>query len=359
MRKIPNTNPIYNHVFPLDASRQFWELPWPRKAAGAIWPIFLPFLGCPAHCIFCGQEAQTGGRCVASLEELERLLEHEAQGLAERKRKGLPPPQLAFYGGTFTAMADKYLHLCLRTASQWRTAGLINGFRCSTRPDCLNADIMGRMRDSGCQLVELGIQSFAPEALRVSGRGYTPEQALEAMAMLRDAGLGPGIQLLPGMPGSVPADFLGDVRLAIQNGAVCLRFYPCVVLDGTGLAPLWKRGVYTPWSLTRTLDQLTQGWLMAAEEGIPVIRMGLSPQKGMRMLAGPWHEALGSRVMGRALALFVARCRGRKGTILYVPKHAQGCFWGWRQELAEFWGRQRIKKVYFWQRDCVRLEWEW
>lgn len=332
------------------------EMPWPVKADTCIWPVFLPFLGCPAHCVFCGQEAQTGVRRPASLEALEAVLQQHGAGLTQRLQEGSRPPQLAFYGGTFTAMDGECLHLCLRWAALWRQAGLISGFRCSTRPDCISPEIIASLKNAGCRLVELGIQSFAPRALAGSERGYTPQQALTALAMLREAGLGPGVQLLPGMPGSLPGDFLADVCLAIREGASCLRFYPCVVLDGTGLAALWRRGAYEPWPLARALDELAEAWLMAAMAQIPVIRMGLAAQPGMKILAGPWHEALGARVMGRALALFAARRKNSGPLSVYAPRSVQGCFWGWRQELAGFWRRQRLLRVQFWQRDYVRLE---
>ena len=141
----------------------------------------------------------------------------------------------------------------------------------------------------GCRTVELGIQSFSDTALQASERHYSGRQAAEACRLVRDAGLALGVQLLPGMPGHQPEDFLADVRRALSLGADMLRFYPCLVLAGTELARRWQQGLYTPWPLPQTLSLLARGWLYARRAGVPVIRMGLAPEPGMEaaLLAGP------------------------------------------------------------------------
>lgn len=329
---------------------------WQTFPKLVIWPIFLPFLGCRAHCVFCNQRTQTGQDAIASLSQLQRLLQGVEDSLRERRKLRQMVPQLAFYGGTFTAMPPVYLELCLEAAKKWRDLKLISGFRCSTRPDCLNTDIITHLQDAGCVLVELGLQTFALEALCQTGRGYGPEQAMEACSLLRTNNMDFGIQLMPGMPGSQHGDFLRDVHIAIEQGARCLRFYPCLVLAETNLEAIWRNGNFQPWSLTRAMDQLAQGILLAIQASIPVIRMGLAPQSGLKILAGPWHNALGSRVMGRALALLVARQHVYSPITLTVPKSAQGYIWGWRQELADFWKRQRLTEVKYWQHPRILLE---
>ena len=195
-------------------------------------------------------------------------------------------------------------------ADSLRRDGCITRFRCSTRPDRLDAALLARLRRHGCRTVELGIQSFSDTALQASERHYSGRQATEACRLVRDAGLALGVQLLPGMPGHQPEDFLADVRRALDLGADMLRFYPCLVLAGTELARRWQQGLYAPWPLPRTLSLLARGWLYARRAGVPVIRMGLAPEPGMEaaLLAGPADRNLGGRVLGRALWLHVCAC---------------------------------------------------
>ena len=198
--------------------------------------------------------------------------------------------------------------------------------------------------------MELGVQSFADDALAASKRGYDGATALAACARVKAAGLALGVQLLPGMPGNSTADFLRDVPLALDAGADMLRFYPCLVLEGTALARMWRQNLYAPWPLEETLDCLAQGWLVAQEAGVPVIRMGLAPEAALTeaVLAGPVDPALGSRIMGRALLLAVRRALATLAASsgmaapprlqsLHVPPSCQGYIWGMRGELRAAW----------------------
>ena len=209
--------------FPLSAS---WP---PFRRARPIVPVFLPFRGCPTRCVFCAQDVQTGQIGARP----DRILDKARAVLDLRAARGLPPAELAFYGGTFTALPETERDACLEFAAAALARGRITAFRCSTRPDCLDAALLARLRQAGCTAVELGVQSFADAALSAARRGYDGAAALRACARVKAAGLALGVQLLPGMPGTSPEIFLADVPLALDAGADMLRFYPCLVLAGT------------------------------------------------------------------------------------------------------------------------------
>ncbi|MDD4702572.1 MAG: radical SAM protein [Desulfovibrio sp.] len=345
-------------------------LPWvvPRQQGHTLIPLFIPFSGCPVRCVFCAQDVQTGlAACmdaatpaaaapVLPASTLANLLDQARENLESRSARGLPPAELAFYGGTFTAMPLPEQSACLDLAQEALERGWIHSFRCSTRPDCVDAPVLARLRAAGCGCVELGVQSFANEALVASKRGYDGKTALRACALVKEAGLTLGVQLLPGMPGHTPAEFLDDVPLALAAGADMLRFYPCLVLEGTALARMWRQGLYSPWGLEDTLNCLARGWLLAQKAGVPVIRMGLAPEASLdaAVLAGPVDAALGSRVMARALLLAVrqqleqmpaASTAAPAPTVaaqpvlraLCVPPSCQGYVWGLRGELRLAW----------------------
>lgn len=246
---------------------------------------------------------------------------------------------------------------CLDLARKALERGWIHSFRCSTRPDCVDAAVLDRLRAAGCGCVELGIQSFADDALVASKRGYDGAAAQRACAHVKAAGLTLGVQLLPGMPGHNPADFLRDVPLALAAGADMLRFYPCLVLEGTALARMWRQGLYAPWELEDTLNCLAQGWLLAQEACVPVIRMGLAPEASLdaALLAGPVDPALGSRVMARALLLAVRQHLEQMAAAsglaappvlkaLCAPSSCQGYIWGMRGELRAAWARLGLSR---------------
>ena len=204
----------------------------------AIVPFFLPFAGCPHRCLFCAQDKQTGhtrpSDCLPYPQALANLLSeletHHMERTASR------PIELAFYGGTFTALPERLQTECLALAMQAKEKGIVCRVRCSTRPDALRPDRLQALRHAGLDLVELGIQSFHTEALLDVQRGYNGDRAREGCRLIKESGLKLGIQLLPGMPGSTPQRFSEDVEEALAFSPSCLRFYPCLVVDGTPLA---------------------------------------------------------------------------------------------------------------------------
>lgn len=354
-------------VLPLD----FGWLQSGREQRQTVVPVFLPFRGCPVRCVFCAQDVQTGlGDCQRpeggdqeQAADVHGLLLTARNNLRVLYEAGRPADELAFYGGTFTALPGDDLTACLNLAREAQQQGWIRSFRCSTRPDRVDAAVLERLRAAGCGVVELGVQSFADSALAASRRGYNGDTARGACAQVRAAGLKLVVQLLPGMLGHRPENFRDDVAQALAAGAAMLRFYPCLVLEGTGLAAMWREGRYAPWSLETTLEALAHGWLMAARAGVPVIRMGLAPEPGLdeAVLAGPVDKELGGRVRGRALLLAVEAVlagAGRKAASrhaptsaplfdLHLPRSVQGFFWGSGGELRERWSALGLRSVFF------------
>jgi histone acetyltransferase (RNA polymerase elongator complex component) len=254
-----------------------------------------------------------------------------------------PPPEAAFYGGTFTLLAERDLSACLALVRRLRREGIIAGARCSTRPDAVNQAVLDRLEEAGFTCLELGIQSFSSAALKKAGRGYTRETALAACALTRRSGLALGIQLMPGMPGADAATSREDVALAASLAPDVVRLYPCLVLEGSGLAAMWREGRYTPWEEEETVAFLAEACLAFWSAGTRVIRLGLAPQEGLKeaVLAGPRHPALGSRARGLALFLFLEKRLRSAGFSaanpprLDLPRSRQGEFWGHGGELAD------------------------
>jgi len=72
----------------------------------------------------------------------------------------------------------------------------------STRPDCINEDILNIQKEYDVDIIELGIQSLDNEVLRMSNRGHTREHSINASKLIKDYGFILGHQVMPGLPGS-------------------------------------------------------------------------------------------------------------------------------------------------------------
>ena len=184
-------------------------------------PFFLPFAGCPFRCLYCAQDLVTGQEHHDPLSLRFQRLHKE---LLQRRRPDRDPPQLAFYGGTFTALPLDAMNYCLEQAQHLLEQGLISALRCSTRPDALPDDRLLRLREAGMTTIELGIQSFDEGALRATERGYGSIKACEACTKVKDYGFELGVQLLPGMPGLSPGRFPRMFRMLSRWGQVFYVF---------------------------------------------------------------------------------------------------------------------------------------
>ncbi len=325
-------------------------LSWPlsHTAPKSILPIFIPFSGCPQRCIFCAQEVQSG----TEIRSTAMALAQAERQLQDRKARALPPIEVGFFGGTFTALPQEDFSHCLDFVYKAREQGYICGARCSTRPDALHREMVeGTLPQAGFTTIELGIQSFHDAALMQTRRHYNGTIAREACDLVRESGLTLGVQLMPGMPGVDTEIFLQDVDIALSYGAQLLRFYPCLVLQDTALAALWQEGKYVPWDMSTTVQTLAKAWLKARfytvhmSQGVHVIRMGLAPEEGLAacILAGPQHPCLGAEVQAYALFHYVQQCiKNKIVQSITIPKHCQGFFWGHKQALVAFWAQYGI-----------------
>ena len=306
--------------------------PEPQGRSSSIWPVFLPFGGCSGKCIYCAQDLQTGTPA-RDLAEIHSDLRQNLHGTLPHKKT---PPEIGFYGGTFTRLPRMWQQRFLNLAAEFKQRGLLTRIRCSTRPDAVDPRLLKELKQMGLDMIELGIQSLDDEVLRASCRGYSSETAKRACSTVHDQGLELGIQMMPGLPGQTPSGWLGEAREVSRLQPHSVRIYPCLVLEGTPLAELWNNGVYQPWDRERAISSISRATLRLWRKNILVIRIGLPPERDMlpHILAGPWHAALGSLVRSRVLFyLLMGHAHGsQKSSIrgLDCPQKYQGELWGYR-----------------------------
>ncbi len=349
------------------------RLAWANKKAQkhAIYPIFIPFAGCERRCIFCAQHVQTGQRPLTSTAQtLAQAEEHlqechqikSAHSSNDNVNTYSTPMELAFYGGTFTALPAEDFALCLNFTQKHLQAGCITHARCSTRPDAINKEKLTALKNAGFTCVELGVQSFNNTALHAAQRHYQEQCIQKACALVHDFQFTLGIQLMPGMPGVTEQIFLQDTQKALAAGADFLRMYPCQVIAGTQLEMQWKEGLFQPWTLTQTISALSKGWLLAQKARTPVIRMGLAPEKSLQehIVAGPRHAALGNIVQAQALYSYIfeeiSSYPNLKIKKILLPRACQGYVWGHGQSLIQSWASLGIKKENLFWHEAEHIE---
>lgn len=261
------------------------------RARRHILPFFIPHLGCPQQCVFCDQHKIAGRLRPPTAAELKTALAGLPEGLQ---------PELAFYGGSFTALERAQQVYYLEVARGAYERGKICGIRVSTRPDAVGEGALALLREYGVGTVELGVQSMSDEVLARAKRGHRAADSLAAVRTLRGHGFCTGVQLMPGLPGETLASAAAGAERILAERPDLVRIYPTVVLQGTELGELYEQGEYAPLTLAEAVKISLYVKLAAEERGARVIRIGLQPTEalGEQVLAGPYHPAFGELVLG-------------------------------------------------------------
>ena len=269
------------------------------SARASIIPVFVPHLGCPHACVFCDQRRISGAVRPASAEDVKNAI---------RKAAALPcngaKRQLAFYGGSFTAIPASRQEELLAAAAEAAARGEIDSIRLSTRPDAIDGETLARLRRFGVETIELGAQSMDDEVLRLSGRGHTAEDVERAARAVRAAGFALVLQMMTGLPGDTPEKDLETARRLIALDPDGVRIYPTVIVRGTELYDRWQKGEYREHTVEDAVEICAKLLPLFEDAGIPVIRLGLNPTEklsGGEAAGGAYHPALGELVRSRIL----------------------------------------------------------
>ncbi|MCF7732518.1 MAG: radical SAM family heme chaperone HemW, partial [Akkermansiaceae bacterium] len=97
--------------------------------------------------------------------------------------------------------------------------------------------------ECGVTRVSLGIQSFAPHVLAVLGREHSPEQAREAVPMLREAGIREvNIDLMFSIPGQTEQDWRATLEQAVALEPDHISAYNLTYEEDTAFFDSLRRG---------------------------------------------------------------------------------------------------------------------
>ncbi len=206
---------------------------------------------------------------------------------------------LAFYGGSFTGIADALFEDYLDVARELTRQGIVHGVKASIRPDQIDAGMIKRLVGAGFVELELGAQSLDDTVLSACRRGHTAGDVIAAAQIIKESGLALGIQFMPGLPGEDRASFLSTVDGVCALAPDMVRIYPTLVLEGTALEERYAKGEYTPLSLEEAVDRTLYAVVRLESRGVRVVRMGLPQVDTLRVVAGPVHHSFGSLVRAR------------------------------------------------------------
>ncbi len=252
--------------------------------------IFVPHVGCPNQCSFCNQRTISGSQEAPTPAQVTEIC---AQALTQLKGQA-EKAQIAFFGGSFTAIPRDYMESLLRAAQPFLGEGRFSGIRLSTRPDAIDEERLRLLLRYGVTSIELGVQSMDDAVLLKNRRGHTAQDVRDAVACIRQyPQIELGLQMMLGLAGDTVASMEHTARCIAQLHPDTVRIYPTLVLHGTELAQWYQEGRYQPLMLDDAAQLSARFIELFEREKIRVIRVGLHASTFMEgeLLAGPYHPA--------------------------------------------------------------------
>ncbi len=261
-------------------------------------PIFIPELACPHQCVFCNQGKISGTHSIPQPKDVKDIVERYLATIPENRIINI-----AFFGGSFTGLSIHLQEEYLKEAFGFVKNGRISGIRLSTRPDYINEEVLELLKKYSVTTIELGVQSTNREVLHRSGRGHSFEDIRNASNLICNYGFELGLQMMIGLPGDNYDRSIQTANDIVSLGAGNTRIYPAIIIKGTALEKLYRKGEFRPLTLEQAVEWTKDIVHIFEKSNVSIIRMGLHPSDelviGKSLIDGPFHPSFKEIVMTR------------------------------------------------------------
>ena len=203
--------------------------------------IHIPF--CKTRCIYCGFYSTTD----AGLRS--RYVDALLQELALRTDYLDEPVETIYLGGGTPSQLDtEDLQRLLNGVGK---SDILKRFESSRvheitiecNPDDVTLEYAHELKALGVNRVSMGVQTFSDERLRFLRRRHTAQQARQAVATLRQAGIeNISIDLMFGFPDETLSEWHSDIDEALSLDVEHISAYSLMYEEGTPLHAMLERG---------------------------------------------------------------------------------------------------------------------
>lgn len=254
--------------------------------------FFIPHLGCPHKCSFCNQNSITGQSAgdIPHKEDIEKTLE-KAMSEIDDKDKNIT--EIAYFGGSFTAIKREYMMELLTAAQPFIGDGKFAGIRISTRPDYIDREILEILKRNHVTTIELGCQSMNDMVLEANERGHSRQDVIKASRLIKNFGIRLGLQMMVGLYKSTPEIDIYTANEIVNLAPQEARIYPVVIMENTKLGSLFKSGEYVPYDFNYAVKLSSRILSLFERNNIKVIKLGLHASEVVEKecIGGFYHPA--------------------------------------------------------------------
>ena len=308
--------------------------------------IFVPHAGCPHRCSFCDQHSISGTAFRPDGEYVKKVCAEALQTVSFPEES-----EIAFFGGSFTAIPRDYMTELLSAAAEFVGVGKFKGIRISTRPDHIDSEILELLKSFGVTSIELGAQSLDDSVLELNERGHTAADVAAASRLIKEQGFELGLQMMVGLYGSTRTSEFATVEKICSIRPDTVRIYPVVILKNTRLGELYQSGEYRTFGFDEVVEMTALFMQHFEEQGIRVIKVGLHASELVErdMLGGFYHPAFRELCDSVIYRRLIEAELEKYGNVTYAE------FLVPERELSKALGQKKSNISYFEQKN-IRLK---
>ena len=161
--------------------------------------------GCSFSCSFCSIEK------IMNFENIQRTVDY----LEKLYDQGFRA--VFFEDATFTINRKRVLEICLKIIEQLHSKGKRLKLGCQTRADCVDFEVLQKMRLAGFHYLYFGIETLSEQALLDVSKGLSVQRALDGLRIARELDYWIAVSLIYGIP-NAEKDFMETVQKLSDNG---------------------------------------------------------------------------------------------------------------------------------------------
>ena len=212
--------------------------------------IHIPF--CRSRCIYCGFYSTTAldlrQRYVDALCREMEIRGEKLEVRGERIDLSAEKIDTIYLGGgtpsqlTFDQLRQLFIYINKVYSLTTHLSPLTTEVTIEVNPDDVTVEFAAMLSQLPINRVSMGVQTFDDQRLQFLRRRHTARQAIEAVSILRSAGIrNLSIDLMYGFPGESLSDWESDIDTALSLNVEHISAYCLMIEEGTPLHQLYRR----------------------------------------------------------------------------------------------------------------------
>lgn len=203
--------------------------------------IHIPF--CAKRCLYCDFFSNT------EMKFKEPYVDAIIREMELRKEYigGEPVETIYFGGGTPSQLQVADFERIFEAAARLFDISNCKEVTLEANPDDMTPEYVSALRSLPFNRVSMGVQSFQEKDLRFLNRRHDRSQALRAVALCKENGIGNiSIDLIYGLPGQTLDEWISNLDEAIRLDIPHISAYHLIYEEGTALYKLMEAGKIAP-----------------------------------------------------------------------------------------------------------------